>query len=190
MKKTIKWAGISIAIITALIVAAGMYKFNYLSNLEGYDVDGNKIENIVEEKEIKALSPDDIEGLLMGDETPFGGMAKPAELNGYPGPLHVLNAFEAGKFDLTNEQYIQIEALHEEMKTHAINLGKQIIDIENEIDKMFVNKTITEDWLERAVAESSDAYSKLRVVHLKYHLKMAGILSEEQIVKYNQLYGQ
>ncbi|SFV88334.1 hypothetical protein MNB_SUP05-SYMBIONT-5-218 [hydrothermal vent metagenome] len=26
-----------------MIIAAGMYKFNYLANLEGYDVDGNKI---------------------------------------------------------------------------------------------------------------------------------------------------
>lgn len=27
-----------------MVMVAGMYKFNYLANLEGYDVDGNKIE--------------------------------------------------------------------------------------------------------------------------------------------------
>ncbi len=62
---------------------------------------------------IKALSQDDIEGLLAGAGTPFGGMAKPAELNGYPGPRHVLDAVEAGEFKLTSDQEEQIEALYE-----------------------------------------------------------------------------
>ena len=47
-----------------------------------------------EARGIKALSQDDIEGLLSGAGTPFGGMAKPAELNGYPGPRHVLDAIK------------------------------------------------------------------------------------------------
>jgi len=33
--------------ILLLIVLAGMYKFNYLASLDGYDVDGNRIQNIV-----------------------------------------------------------------------------------------------------------------------------------------------
>jgi hypothetical protein len=36
---------------------------------------------------IKALSDDDIASLLKGEGM---GMAKAAELNGYPGPIHVL----------------------------------------------------------------------------------------------------
>src|SRR5689334_17464381 len=36
---------------------------------------------------IKALSPADVAALLKGEGM---GMAKAAELNGYPGPLHVL----------------------------------------------------------------------------------------------------
>ena len=36
---------------------------------------------------IKALSPEDLAGLLNGEGR---GMAKAAELNGYPGPVHVL----------------------------------------------------------------------------------------------------
>ena len=44
MKKSIKWVvGIPVVIII-LIAMAGMYKFNYLASLDGYDVDGNKIE--------------------------------------------------------------------------------------------------------------------------------------------------
>lgn len=41
MKKIIIW----IVIIIWLLILAWMYKFNYLSNLDWYDVDGNKIEN-------------------------------------------------------------------------------------------------------------------------------------------------
>jgi len=43
MKKTIKYIVISLLVIITLIALAGMYKFNYLSGLEGYDCDGNKI---------------------------------------------------------------------------------------------------------------------------------------------------
>ena len=43
MKKTIKYILISLLIIITLIALAGIYKFNYLSGLEGYDCDGNKI---------------------------------------------------------------------------------------------------------------------------------------------------
>ena len=41
MKKIIIW----ISIVLLLIILAWMYKFNYLSNLKWYDVDGNKIQN-------------------------------------------------------------------------------------------------------------------------------------------------
>lgn len=43
MKKTIKYIVITLLVIITLIALAGMYKFNYLSSLEGYDCDGNKI---------------------------------------------------------------------------------------------------------------------------------------------------
>ncbi len=55
-----------------------------------------------EARGIKALSQDDVEGLLAGAGSPFGGMAKPAELNGYPGPRHVLDAVKAVEFELTD----------------------------------------------------------------------------------------
>ena len=115
---------------------------------------------------IKALSQEDIEGLLAGAGTPYGGMAKPAELNGYPGPRHVLDAVEAGEFELTSGQQKQIEALYEEMRSEAIELGKKIIDIEKVIDDAFLNGTITEELLLEKVLESAGLYGQLRIVHL------------------------
>ncbi len=142
-----------------------------------------------EARGIKALSQDDIEGLLAGAGTPFGGMAKPAELNGYPGPRHVLDAYDAGEFQLTNEQHKQIEALYEEMRSEAIELGEKIIDIEKGIDDAFTGKTITNAFLQEKVKESADLYGQLRVVHLKYHLSMVEILTPQQVEKYNELRG-
>lgn len=142
-----------------------------------------------EVRRIKALSQNDIEGLLAGAGTPFGGMAKPAELNGYPGPRHVLDAYDAGEFQLSNEQHEQIEALYEEMRSEAIELGENIIDIENEIDDAFTGKTITNSFLQEKVKESADLYGQLRFVHLKYHLSMVEILTPQQVEQYNELRG-
>jgi Spy/CpxP family protein refolding chaperone len=142
-----------------------------------------------ESREIKALSGQDIEGLLAGAGTPFGGMAKPAELNGYPGPRHVLDAAEAEGFELTRGQQEQIEALYEEMRSEAIELGERIIDIEKAIDDAFLDGTITEEYLQKKVLESADLYGQLRVVHLKYHLLMVDILTPQQVAQYNELRG-
>ncbi len=138
---------------------------------------------------IKALSQEDIEGLLAGAGTPFGGMAKPAELNGYPGPRHVLDAVEAGEFEITSEQKVKIEALYEEMRAEAIELGEEIIIIEQAVDDEFVKGTITEDVLQEKIFESASLYGRLRVVHLKYHLSMVDILNLQQIEQYNDLRG-
>lgn len=140
-----------------------------------------------ESRDIKALSRDDIEGLLAGSGTPFNGMAKPAELNGYPGPRHVLDAHDAGQFDLSNEQRDQIEALYEEMRNEAIELGTQIIDTEKDIDDRFAGKTMTNEILQDKVTENAELYGKLRVVHLKTHLSMVDVLSPQQVDQYNEM---
>jgi Spy/CpxP family protein refolding chaperone len=116
-------------------------------------------------------------------------MAKPAELNGYPGPRHVLDAVEAGEFELTGEQQEQIEALYEEMRSEAIELGDRIIDVEKAIDDAFLDGTITEESLQEKVLQSAGLYGQLRIVHLKYHLLMMDILTPQQVAQYNELRG-
>ena len=44
MKKILLIILATIIGVVVLIALAGMYKFNYLANQPGYDVDGNKIE--------------------------------------------------------------------------------------------------------------------------------------------------
>ena len=142
-----------------------------------------------EDREITSLSQEDIDGLLVGAGTPFGGMAKSAELNGYPGPRHVLDAAAFGEFELTQKQQEQIQTLYEKMRLESVDLGKQILDIEKEIDDAFANKIITEKSLQEKTSQSADLYGKLRFVHLKYHLFMIEILTSQQVEKYNDLRG-
>lgn len=50
MKKGVKiWLGIALFLFVT-VIALGMYKFNYLSGKDGYDVDGNKISITSQEK--------------------------------------------------------------------------------------------------------------------------------------------
>lgn len=142
-----------------------------------------------QDQSIKALSPSDIEGLKAGAGTPFSGMAKPAELNGYPGPRHVLDAFEADEFNLSEEQHSEIRQLFEKMQQKAIPLGEKIITIEKKLDNAFKNGEINSEDLRNFVSESAQVYADLRFVHLNTHLKMMDILDEDQINAYNKLRG-
>jgi hypothetical protein len=142
-----------------------------------------------ETRDIKALSPSEIEGLRAGAGTPFGGMAKPAELNGFPGPRHLLDAVTAGQISISATQKQQIETLYEQMRTDAIKLGTQILAVETALDQKFVNEDITRELLAEDVTKSAALYGQLRLVHLQAHLTMVEILSSQQVEQYNALRG-
>ena len=91
-----------------------------------------------EHRTIKSLSEATIEGFETGKGM---GMAKAAELNGYPGPMHVLQL--ANELALTTEQSAQMEALFQSMKQAAVPLGQAIVHLEAELDAHFANRTIT-----------------------------------------------
>jgi hypothetical protein len=182
---------IGIVISIVLVVIVGVIIFQKYSALSEIPDESAILSPYAgqEIRGIKSLSQEDIEGLLAGAGTPFGGMAKPAELNGYPGPRHVLDAVEAGEFELANGQRVQIEALYEKMRSEAIGLGKKIVNIEKAIDDAFIGGTITEEILQEKILESASLYGQLRIVHLKYHLAMVDILSPQQVEQYNELRG-
>lgn len=186
-----------IAVVVIAVVAAGAVKsrqFFGVDKISDSTHTGNQStihsQYVGQEtREIKALPQNDIEGLLKGEGTPFGGMAKPAELNGYPGPRHVLDAIEVGEFEITDKQQVQIQNMYREMNTQAIILGKQIVAIERRIDDSFSNKTVTEENLRKNISSSAELYKQLRFLHLKYHLQMLNILTPQQIEQYNTLRG-
>src|ERR1700722_7440616 len=71
-------------------------------------------------RSIKALSDEDIAALRKGEGM---GMAKAAELNGYPGPAHVLEL--ASQLALTPDQVQQITAIRNRMSHAAKKIGNQ-----------------------------------------------------------------
>ncbi len=92
-----------------------------------------------EKREIKALSPENIEGYLSGEGM---GFAKAAELNHYPGPKHVLEL--ADELHLSKAQIDKTKAIFGEMHEKAVSIGKVIVEKEKILDHLFANQTIDE----------------------------------------------
>lgn len=137
-----------------------------------------------EHREIKSLSETDIEDLQNGKGW---GLAKAAELNGVPGPAHLLEM--KTEINLSQEQIGQIEILYQEMQLQAIALGIKLIEYEKKLNTLFANRTITDELLRGLLKEIAQAREQLRYVHLSTHLKTPDILTVEQIDLYNQLRG-
>jgi hypothetical protein len=112
-----------------------------------------------EGRAIKALSEQQIADLRAGRGM---GLALAAELNGYPGPLHVLELADA--LDLTSQQRTKAQELFAAMKAETVPLGEQLI-----------------------AQEATQA--ALRQAHLKYHLSTVEVLTLAQIQRYAELRG-
>jgi hypothetical protein len=137
-----------------------------------------------ETRTIKSLSEDDIAELRRGGGW---GLAKAAELNGVPGPAHLLEMKAA--VPLSADQVTKIEALYQDMKAKAIKQGEELIALELKLERHFTERTITDDILQASLSDIAAARKNLRYMHLATHLKTPGILSEAQINKYNTLRG-
>ena len=135
-------------------------------------------------REIKSLSEADIKELKHGKGW---GLAKAAELNGVPGPIHLLEMQKEIK--LTSEQIQRINAIFQEMKQKAIKSGVKLIEFERELNRHFANKTITDQLLFDLLDKIAETYKKLRYIHLAAHLKTPTILTSDQLLQYNKLRG-
>ncbi len=137
-----------------------------------------------EKREIKAISAEEISNYLNGNGM---GLAKAAELNGYPGPKHILE--NESTLELTAVQKEEIQSSFQKMKNQAVDLGKQIVEKEKELDSLFGQSKIDGDLLKTKTQEVAKLQGDLRNVHLQAHLEMKKVLSPEQVSKYNQLRG-
>jgi len=133
---------------------------------------------------IKALSDDDIAALRKGEGM---GMAKAAELNGYPGPVHVLAL--AKQLGLTESQQRDVAAIFARMGAAAKPLGVELIAQEQTLDELFAKGEITPDRLAAATAAIAELQGRLRSVHLSAHLETRALLNADQIARYQQLRG-
>ena len=171
MKMKILYAILIVALIPSSSVAASepSYESKYVGQ---------------ETREIKSLSEADIEELTNGSGW---GLAKAAELNGVPGPVHLLEMKK--EIGLSPEQTEKIEILYQTMKKQAIPLGLKLIEIELKLNNHFADGTITEKLLDDLLEQIAHVRKQLRYVHLSTHLKTPAILTAEQIDLYNTLRG-
>lgn len=135
-------------------------------------------------REIKSLSREQIAQLRAGEGM---GLALAAELNGYPGPRHVLDL--GHQLGLTDEQRTHIQQLFDTMKAEALPLGEKLIAAERDLNSAFAQGTITPERLQAETATIGELQGKLRDTHLKYHLATAALLSSDQIHRYSELRG-
>jgi Spy/CpxP family protein refolding chaperone len=133
---------------------------------------------------IKALSDEDIAALLKGQGM---GMAKAAELNGYPGPAHVLTL--AKELKLTESQEEQVKAIFDQMSVAAKSLGAELVEREGMLDQLFAKGEITPDRLSAKTAAIGELEGRLRSLHLSAHLATRALLDSDQIALYQKLRG-
>jgi Spy/CpxP family protein refolding chaperone len=133
---------------------------------------------------IKALSDQQIADLRAGRGM---GLALAAELNGYPGPIHVLELAESLR--LSEAQRARIEGLFAAMKGETVPLGEELIALETDLERQFAGRTITEASLAATMQEIANTQAALRTAHLKYHLATVEVLVPEQVARYAALRG-
>jgi hypothetical protein len=138
----------------------------------------------LQQRAIKALSDGQIADLKAGRGM---GLALAAELNGYPGPMHVLELKD--QLQLTADQRRRFQQLFDGMKAEAIAAGAAVIESERLLDQRFADRLMTADELARLTAQIGEAQAKLRAVHLKYHLTTADLLTGAQRLRYAELRG-
>ena len=135
-------------------------------------------------RQVKALSSQQIDDLRAGRGM---GLALAAELNGYPGPAHVLELSD--KLALSAEQKDRIQKLFDSMKAESFPIGSRLIEQEAALDRQFAGRSITPDNLKDATSTIGITQGELRNTHLKYHLETVQILSPHQMQQYAELRG-
>ena len=135
-------------------------------------------------REIKALAPEQIRDLR---EARGMGLSLPAELNGAPGPLHVLELRQA--LVLTGEQASEIERITAAMRERAKSLGEDIIRAEAALDKAFERGTPDEAAVDALTERIGLLNGQLRAAHLNAHLQTKRLLTPMQVAAYDRARG-
>jgi hypothetical protein len=135
-------------------------------------------------RSIKALSDEQLADLRAGRGM---SLALPAELNGYPGPLHVIELADA--LALRPDQRVRVQQFFERMRDEAVAIGGRLIAQEAELDRLFATRSVTAPTLSETTMAIGQTQAELRAAHLRYHLLTADILTPDQMGRYGELRG-
>jgi hypothetical protein len=134
----------------------------------------------------RGLSAKELEDLRAGRGM---GLARAAELNGYPGPRHVLDAAADGALTLTAEQRRAVEGVFAAMEHEARRLGARVVADEQALEAAFRSGAITETELAERIRRLAAVQGELREVHLRAHLATRALLTDVQVARYNEIRG-
>lgn len=115
------------------------------------------------------------------------GLALAAELNGYPGPMHVLELAE--RLGLSSEQRAAAGGLTATMRRETIAAGERLIAAEGALNRLFAKGRADEVNLAESIREVAAAQGEVRRLHLKAHIATRTALTAEQIALYAKLRG-
>ena len=135
-------------------------------------------------RQIKNLSEKDLAEIKRGGDW---GLAKAAELNGIPGPAHLLEL--KNDIPLTADQVSAITGIFKRMRADAVAAGARLIAGERTLEEVFRSRALTDESLREMLSAIGQARSALRFVHLSAHLKTFPLLTGKQIARYNALRG-
>jgi hypothetical protein len=170
MKNSLPIAACTVVILTALSSTAMAQSIQPYSGMQS--------------RPIKALSDEEVADLRAGRGM---GLALAGELNGYPGPSHLLELSD--KLGLTPDQYSALKGMFDAMKAETIPFGENLIVQEQRLDRPFAEKTISAEQLKDATRDIGETQARLRNAHLSYHLQARAILQPDQIRRYAELRG-
>lgn len=133
---------------------------------------------------IRALSSEEVRQIAAGEGA---GLAKAAELNGVPGPRHVLDM--ASGLELTPAQRTKIQAIYNDMHSKAVITGRRYLRAQEALERDFRAHRLNSTTVATRVAEVNRIRGDLETVHLAAHLATAGVLTRDQIAHYNKMRG-
>jgi Spy/CpxP family protein refolding chaperone len=133
---------------------------------------------------IKALSADEISDYLEGRGM---GTSKSAELNHYPGPVHVLA--QSAALGLSDTQRAQTQAIFEAMSVEAKRSGRAIVGKEAELEALYKEGKATNEQVKRVLDELARLQAEFRYSHLSAHLALRSVLTAEQVAQYDSMRG-
>jgi hypothetical protein len=136
--------------------------------------------------ELRGLTEKEVSELRQGRGM---GLARAAELNGYPGPRHVLDAVRAERLQLTPDQAHRVQRIFDDMSSAAQRLGNMVLEEERALEQRLRKGAISEPELLASVGRIATLQGDLRAVHLRAHLQTRSLLSKRQIERYDQLRG-
>lgn len=133
---------------------------------------------------VASMADEEVHGHIEGRGL---GYARPAELNGYPGPMHVLEL--KSELTLTAEQIAATEAIFNRMQERAREAGRRYIEAETELDAAFRSGKAQTGQIAELVRAADARRAEKRLAHLEAHIEMAKVLSQSQRTRYAELRG-